>query len=109
MSSLTRQFLKVEGVTVGTTVGGSQSVPCESYAGGIICIPGGTAITELTVYVSYEKDGDFYKLYDHDGEVAKLDVINGGTARPIPVAAYGAFALKLVGDAAGTVHVNLIG
>jgi hypothetical protein len=75
------------------------------FTAGSVDVPAGATITSLTIYGS--NDGtNFYLLYEMGADMAALAVLASRTTR-LPDEAFGRPYIKLVGDAAGSVILNL--
>lgn len=99
---------KVLDVDVTASAGTTEEIVMVPYAGGILYIPSDSTITSLTFHVTPVPGGTYYELVDAEGTDVVLTV-EAGKAYPFPVATYGCAALKVVGNAADTISVTLIG
>lgn len=108
MGSISRYTERLAAVTIGTSIGTTTEINCESFTAGMIFVPAGSSITTLTFFVAPVKAGNYHALYDHN-TVAVVLTVAAGRAYPFPVATFGARALKLVGNVAGTVDITQIG
>lgn len=95
-------------VTVDTTAAASEEIVFSDQAGGRFQVPAGSSITSITWWDAPEPDGTFVAAYDEFG-AAITQVVSAGKSYEIPSSLAGAGALKAVGDAAGTIVVNLKG
>ena len=109
-SSMTRFTTRVMSLTVATSAGNSAVLPFGGYASGRIYVPAGSSITTLTFYDAPYAEGTFIASYDDAGTPAAITLsVGAGKSYPIPAKLFGAGAIKMVGDAAGTVDVSLKG
>ena len=102
-------FIAVDmSVAVATSVDDSKEIIFEDWGGGRVYIPSGSSITSLTWYDAPEPGGTYHAANDEDS-VALVQTVEAGKSYEIPVSLAGAGALKIVGDATGTVTVTLKG
>lgn len=101
---MTRGWNRNKGVAVAIAEADSGEVVLAEFVTGTAFIPAGSTITTLTFYAAVESGGTYLPLYD-DGLAVTLSVAAGQSHR-LPVALAGAVAIKLVGDAAGTVDIS---
>lgn len=106
MSALTRYTVRHIAVAVANAAANSTEIPLTDFVGGTIFVPAGSALTAIALHVSDAKGGTFLPLYDDNGVAATLTVA-AGRAYPLPRAAAGAAALKLVGNQAQAQIVSL--
>jgi hypothetical protein len=100
------------GLAAGTAVTASiatcREIIYQGASSGMVYIPAGSSVTSLTPYVAYERGGTYYPLYDEYGAPVVMTVVHT-RAYPIPVAPFGAMALKFLSNETGVVHVSLKG
>lgn len=111
MSGMTRFTTKVESAAIhDSTLANTKTIPFGGYAGGRIYVPAGSTITTLTFYDAPSEDGTFLASYDDAATPAAITLtVSAGKSYPIPPKLFGAGAIKMLGNAAGTVHVCLKG
>ena len=95
-------------VTVGTTAAASEEIRYGGYAGGMTCIPAGSNITTLTWYVAEKFGGTYLPAYDEDGWLVEQEVVHT-RAYALPLALFGARAIKAVGNVDGEISVTMKG
>lgn len=100
-------------VAVTTSLATTQEIPYGEFAGGVVHVPNGSSITSLTWHSSHKQGGDYEPAMHSVNEhvtpitfVATVQTVAADGAYPIPVELVGSAALKIVGDAAGTVYVS---
>lgn len=94
-----------QSVSLNTAIGTTEEIQYESYGGGTVHVPAGSSVTTLTWW-SAPKPGDTYEpAYDKDG-AAVTQTVAADQAHPIPLALFGAGAIKAVSNAAGDVQVS---
>ncbi len=93
-------------VTVDTAVADSQEILYSEYTSGEVHVPTGSSITTLTWHVAPEAGGTYLPAQDYDG-AAVTQTVAQTKAYPIPLSLIGSVALKIVGNAAGTVDLSL--
>lgn len=71
----------------------------------LVYVPAGSTITSLTFYAAPARAGTHLALYDTDGN-AVIVTVAAGRVYPVPSACQGAGAIKMVGDADGSVQVS---
>lgn len=89
-----------------------QQIRFSEYSGGEIYVPTGSPITSLTFYVAPKFDGTYVAAYDSSSMAAPAAIVltvAAARAYPIPADLFGAGAILMVGNAAGTVYVTLKG
>lgn len=104
--AMVRQNLNMTSVTVDTVLADSDEIPFEKSAGGQLYVPTGSSLTTLTWHTAENDGGTFLPAYDADG-VAVTQTVTAAGSYPFPTALFGCAALKITGNADGTVHVNL--
>lgn len=92
-------------VSVTTDIATTEEIPYGIYGGGSIHIPDGSSITSITWSSAPEKGDTYEAAYDKDG-LAVTQTVAANGAYPIPLALFGAGAIKAVGNAAGTIYVS---
>lgn len=88
-------------IDVGTSVGNSQAIPMQDFAGAIIHIPSAeVSVTTLTIYVGDTDDdtATFRALYDYAGN-AVAPTVTADTAIELHPATFSALQVKIVADA----------
>jgi hypothetical protein len=105
---LHRYSSKLENVVVDTVLADSQEVLFSEFALGEVYVPDPTTLGTLTWYAAPEAGGTYYAAYDADG-LAITHAVAAGRAYPIPADLAGAAAIKIVGDADGSVDLVLKG
>ena len=103
-----QRLSRQQGVTVATAVADSEEILFGNYSMGMVHVPSGSTITQLTWYDAPVRGGTYLTSYDADG-VAVTQTVVAARSYPIPLALAGAVALKIVGDAEGSVDVTLKG
>lgn len=107
---MTRFTTRVMSLDVATSAGSCDVLPFGGYASGRIYVPAGSSLTTLTFYDAPYAEGTFVASYDDAGTPAAITLtVSAGKSYPIPAKLYGAGAIKIVGNAAGTVDVSLKG
>jgi hypothetical protein len=96
----------IEGVAVATAVANSKEIIFTDQAGGFYTVPTGSSITSMTWHTAAKPGGTYVAAYDEAG-IAVVQTVEGGRSYELPGALAGAGALKAVGDAAGTIDLNL--
>lgn len=103
-----RHSVTIPSVTVDTTAAASEEIRIGCYSGGYVIIPTtlGASVTSLTWYVAEKAGGTYVAAYDEDG-TAITQTVSHTKAYAIPSALFGAVAVKIVTNAAGTLAVTL--
>jgi hypothetical protein len=105
---LNRFSIRMDDVTVATAVANSGEILCSEFALGMVYVPAGSSLTTLTWYAAEKAGGTYTAAYDELGN-AVVQTVAAAKCYQVPVALAGAAALKIVGNAAGTVDVVLKG
>jgi hypothetical protein len=93
-------------VSVTDAIATCEVIPMGSFAGGAIIIPSGSSITSLVPYGCHTATGTYVPLYDSsNAAVSRTVAASRGYA--LPDECFGWRYLKLLGNAAGTVLLNL--
>lgn len=93
-------------VSLTTSASTSPTLRVGQYAEGVIIIPTGSSITDLTFYASHD-DSTYVPLYDASKTAVAQTTLTAGRAYEIPSAAMSCHYLRVVANAAGTVHLTL--
>lgn len=101
-------FARIADVVVDTVLADADEIIFTDRLGGRFYVPAGSTITSITWYDAPVVGGTFLASYDADG-VALVQTVAAGNSYEIPPSLAGAAALKMVGDADGTVDVILKG
>lgn len=86
----------------------TPAIDISSAGGGSIFIPTGSSINSLTFYISTAVDGTFIALYD-GANAAVVKTVAAARGYPLPAECFGALAVKIVANAAGSVDISLKG
>jgi len=92
--------------TVGN-IANCTPVNFRDFAGAIVTVPAGSSITALTWYHCREENGTYQALYDPAGVALTPSTVGAGKDYAIAAEIFPAAFIKIVGDAAGTVHLTL--
>lgn len=103
-----RHHCRLSAVALTESIETTESVDFREAAGGLIAIPVGSSITELTYYAAVAPGVTPLPLFDASGAAVVQTVAAGGTY-VLPEACFGAGLLAIAADAAGTVAVSLKG
>lgn len=108
---MNRYSLKQKNVTVNhVAIADSAEVVMSELAHGRIFVPSGSSITSLTFYEALPntpdqaEETDWYACHDENYD-ALVKTVAAGKSYPIPWALSGSSRFKMLGDAAGVVHV----
>lgn len=105
MSGHIRRAYTPQEVSLTTSATTTPEIPFEDCAGGAVFVPTGSTITLLTYHAAPKTGGTYLPLYDKDGN-AVTQTVAAARAYPLPVACYGAGALRIVANNAGAVTLN---
>lgn len=102
-------------ISVTNDIATTEAIPFEFARGGTVFVPNGSSLTTLTWHAAEKLGGTYEAAYNNAGTPAAVtQTVAQDRAHPIPVetadgptSLAGAGALKIVGNAAGTVLVNL--
>lgn len=97
-----------QSVAVTDDIATTPEIPFGEFAGGSVHVPDGSGITTLTWHSAPNPGGTYEPAYDSAGD-AVAQTVAQNQAHPIPVALYGAGAIKAVGNTSGTIEVSLKG
>ena len=103
---MNRFSVPLRNVSVASAVSNSGIIDYSGWAGGMVYVPSGSSITELTWYASLSEGETFYPVQDGFGNSVTSSV-SGGMSCFIPAECYGAICLKVSGNSSGIVHVSL--
>ena len=100
-------------VAVTTAIGTTGEIPYSEYAGGMFSVPNGETAVTMTWWTSH--DGVTYEAAQHSVDehvtpityVATAQTVSADKSYPIPAELVGANFLKIVGNAAATLHFSL--
>lgn len=119
MSQISRKFLpepNIPGVTeqnqcafaLTDALATTPEIPFTEFAGGRIYIPSGSSITALTFYDAPVPGGTFLPSYDDAATPAAIawTGLTAGRSYLIPPKLFGAGAIKIVVNVAGTVYIS---
>ena len=95
-------------VALTTSLVTTPIIDMQAAAGGLIFIPDAAPMVSLTYYAAPDSGGTFLPLHDSEG-TAITQTVAAGKAYDLPSSCYGAGALKIVADAAGTVELSVKG
>ncbi len=93
-------------VNSDTTLGGTDPIPYDRWAGGSVLVEAGSPIGLITWYGSDSARGIFLPAQDASGS-AVTQTVGAGKGYPIPDVLYGYGALKAVTDQAGALTLSL--
>lgn len=93
-------------VQLTNAIGTTEEIGYELYGGGTVHVPNGSSVTSLTWWSASERGGTYEAAYDKDGN-AVTQTVAADQAHPIPIALFGAAAIKAVANASGSVEVSL--
>ena len=93
-------------VSITTAADTTDEIILSNAVRGVVHVRHDETLTTLNVHVTDEAGGTYEQLIDASGNV--VITVTADQARMIPDDAFGAAAIKLVGDAAGTVYVSLV-
>lgn len=93
---------------LNTAEGTTPEIPFTGFAGGRIYIPAGSSITALTFWDAPVPGGTFLPSYDDAATPAPLawTGLTAGRSYLIPPKLFGAGAIKIVVNVAGTVYIS---
>lgn len=97
-------FRNAQTVTVDTVLADSEEVDMAGVTGGFIYVPAGSSITTLTFYAAKELGGTYLAAYNTTGAVTLTVAASRSIA--IPSDMLGCAAMKMTGNADGTVDVT---
>lgn len=105
-TEILRKYERKASVVVDSTLADAEEIDFREFAGGSIEVPSGSSITTLTFYgsTSYGTGATHLALYDTSNAAVTMTVA-AQRIYPIPSTCYGLAAIKLVGNADGTVHI----
>jgi len=103
-----RHHCRLPEVKLTDSIETTEAVDFRSAASGLIAIPVGSTITELTYYAAVAPGVPPLPLHDAAGSAVVQAVAAGGTY-VLPEACFGAGVLAITADAAGAVAVSLKG
>lgn len=90
----------------------TPAISFEDVRGAMVFLPAGCAISTLTFYAAPANGGTFVAAYDDTPTTpiaAQLTGLDESRCYPVPAKMYGAGAIKMVGDVAGTVYLSMKG
>jgi hypothetical protein len=96
------------GIHADTVLADAQEIIVADRIAGMVFVPTGSTITSITWYATYTEGGTFLAAYDQDG-AAVVQTVAAAKAYQLPTALAGAYSLKAVTDADGTIYVSLKG
>lgn len=92
-------------VTLTTSAATTPEIDIARFAWGEIYIPTGSSITTLTYHVAPEMGGTYLPAQDSSG-TAVTQTVGAAKAYPVPAAIWGAYAIRIVANAAGAISVS---
>lgn len=103
---LLRKYDRKSSVVVDTTLANCEEIDFREFAGGSFEVPSASSITTVTFYgtTSFGTAATHLPLYDTSNAAVTM-VVAAGRIYPLPSSCYGLAAIKLVGNAAGSVHL----
>ena len=104
--ALHRFSTNLSSISVTTAVSTSKEILYGEYTSGEVFVAAGSAVVTLTWHVAPEAGGTYLPASDYDG-VAVTQTVAHTNAYPIPLALIGSRALKVVGNATGTIDISL--
>lgn len=93
-------------VALTTSAATSPAIDLSKWAWGEVFIPSGSPITTLTYHVAPTLGGTYLAAYDSTPAAVAQTVV-AGRAYPIPSPLFGAAAMRIVVNAAGSVLISL--
>lgn len=93
-------------VALTTSAATSPEIDLSHHASGEVFIPTGSPITSLTYHVSQTMGGTYIAAYDAT-PAAIVQTVAAARAYPIPTQLFGAGAMRIVVNSAGSVGINL--
>jgi hypothetical protein len=113
MSSIERFNTSHRSLAITDSAATTAAVNKSGFTTGMIYVPAGSSITTLTFYVANhaanrEEAGTYIQAYD-DANAAISRTVAAGRAYRLPLELCAAAFLKIVGDVAGTIHLDLQG
>lgn len=95
-------------VNVATSLDQTKKFRITGAERGVVFVPSGSAITSLNIYCGWGEDAaSMLPLYSGASQVSLT--VAAGRAYALPSDIFGAISLALVGNAAGTVRVTMVG
>lgn len=93
-------------VAITAAVATTQEILYSEAVGGRFDVPAGSALTLLTWWHKAGEASDYEEAYDEDG-VAVTQVVAADRSYPMKSALFDSYAVKAVGNAAGTIYLTL--
>lgn len=109
---ITRYWRKIASYAVDTSGNLStiKEIPFKDVSAAMIVMPGSTSITTLTFYTAVDSGGTFVTAYDDAASPQAITLtVSASKSYPFPAKLFAAGAIKIVGDAAGTIDISLKG
>lgn len=94
-------------INVSSVENSCTEIDMTQWAGGTILIPAARTVTLLTLKVAEKPGGTYLPLKDSAG-VAVTVAVSAGNAFPVPVAAFGAAALKLISNQSAVEQIFVV-
>ena len=95
----------LKNVAVGTTTDDSDPIDLRGQWNSRVAIPSGSSITSLTLYEAIQASDTQAPEWYECGEASATLTVAAGKTYAVPDKFYACGLVKLVGDAAGVVHV----
>jgi hypothetical protein len=106
--STVRHYQNIGAVTISASApASSTAIPYGEFSQGQIFVPSGSSLTTLTWHVYDPQAGAWVAAYAADGTTAVTSTVAASRAVPIPASLAGASMIAAVGNAAGTVNVEV--
>lgn len=98
----------IESVAVDTVLADSDEILYGEFASGQIHVPNGSSLTTLTFHTSHKQGGDYEAAHNQSNAAVTMTVA-ADRSYPMPTELAGATAVKITGNADGTVNICLKG
>jgi len=106
--NIERNTSLIESLSITTSAATTPEVPVGAKSSGEVFMPAGGSVNTLTFHAAPKLGGTFLPAYDSAASPAAVTLaVTAGRAYMLPSPLFGAAAIKIVGDAAGTIHLNL--
>lgn len=99
----------MEDVAITDDVDTTPEIPFHRWKYGMVYVPDGSSITTLTIHAAPDVGETYEPLWDNGTPSAVTITVAANRANPLPDECFGAGALKLVGNVAGTIQISLKG
>lgn len=100
-----RRSCTQQDVAITTSAATTGEISIGDFVQGEIFIPTGSSITTLTYYVAPNSSGTYIAAQDGSGAITQT--VAAAKAYQMPSALFGAAMIRIVGNAAGTVTINI--